>query len=95
MSILGVAEATEMRIGQWKGKVDITVVPMDDYSLVLDMEFLDTVKAFLVPYANIMSLNQDGVPYMVSIQRKSKPTKVIYHLCSCTMRCSLKSLCPR
>ena len=51
-----------MRIGQWKGKVDSTVVPKDDYSLVLGMEFLDTVKAFLVPYTNTMSINQDGVP---------------------------------
>ena len=57
--------------------MDITVVPINDYSLVLGMEFLDTVKAFLVPYANTMSINQDGVPYIMSIQRENKPTKVI------------------
>ena len=67
MHILGVVETTDMHIGQWKGKLDITIVPMEEYSLVLNIEFHNMVEAFLVPCANIMSIKQDGIPYIVSI----------------------------
>ena len=45
-----------MHIGQWTKKVNITIIPMDDYSMVLGMEFHDMEATLLVPYANTMCI---------------------------------------
>ncbi|RVW87492.1 hypothetical protein CK203_036260 [Vitis vinifera] len=36
----GVARGVTMHIGSWEGKVDFTVAPMDDFKMVLGMDFL-------------------------------------------------------
>ena len=56
---------------------NVTVVPMDDYALVLGMKFLDLVETFLIPYANTMCIMQDGKPCIVPINREYKPTNVL------------------
>lgn len=38
--------------GQWRGEANITIAPIDDHKSNLGIDFLDMVKAFLVPYAN-------------------------------------------
>ncbi|GFZ06587.1 hypothetical protein Acr_18g0007570 [Actinidia rufa] len=52
--IYGVARDVWLHIGNWSGKVDFSVVPMDDYPIVLGMEFLDGVRAFPLPFAETM-----------------------------------------
>ncbi|GFZ20935.1 hypothetical protein Acr_29g0000970 [Actinidia rufa] len=47
--ICGVARDVRLHIGDWCGQVDFTVVPMDDYPIVLGMEFLDGVRAYPYP----------------------------------------------
>ena len=47
--IKGVARGTSIQIGQWKSKVDITVAPLDNKKFYLGINFLDAVKAHLVP----------------------------------------------
>ncbi|GJR30116.1 putative retrotransposon gag domain, aspartic peptidase domain protein [Tanacetum coccineum] len=36
-----VAQGVKTKIGEWEGELDLSVVPMDDYKLVLGMEFFD------------------------------------------------------
>ncbi|GJS37646.1 acetyl-CoA acetyltransferase, cytosolic 1-like protein, partial [Tanacetum coccineum] len=40
-AISGVARGVKMKIGGWEGELDLSVVLMDDYKLVLEMEFFD------------------------------------------------------
>ncbi|GFZ10101.1 hypothetical protein Acr_21g0007000 [Actinidia rufa] len=49
--IYGVARDVRIHIGDWCGQVDFTVVPIDDYPIVLGMEFLDGLRAFPIPFA--------------------------------------------
>lgn len=49
VAVCGQANNVEVRLGNWRGSVNFTVVPMDDYDIVLSMEFLDRVKAVPVP----------------------------------------------
>ncbi|GFZ17388.1 hypothetical protein Acr_26g0006580 [Actinidia rufa] len=42
--IYGVVRGVRLHIGDWCGQVDFTMVPMDDYPIVLGMEFLDGFK---------------------------------------------------
>ena len=40
MGILGIAEKVDTTLGEWTGKVDFTIVRIDDYEAVLGMEFM-------------------------------------------------------
>ncbi|CAN6566578.1 unnamed protein product [Malus baccata var. baccata] len=39
--IVGVARNVQVGIGAWKGNIDFTVVKMDDYGVVIGLEFMD------------------------------------------------------
>ncbi|XP_021773341.1 uncharacterized protein LOC110737294 [Chenopodium quinoa] len=56
--IHGVAKKVTMKLGDWSGHVDFTVAPMDDFSLVLGMDFLHFSKA--VPMAHLRSILVPG-----------------------------------
>ncbi|GKG32988.1 gag-aspartyl protease domain-containing protein, partial [Tanacetum coccineum] len=43
--IQGVAKDVRAKIGEWEGMIDLSVVPMDDFKVVLRLEFLDKVRA--------------------------------------------------
>lgn len=49
-AILGVAERVETVLGEWSGKVDFTIVRIDDYEAVLGMEFMKQHEAMVVPH---------------------------------------------
>ncbi|GFS46617.1 HXXXD-type acyl-transferase family protein [Actinidia rufa] len=55
--IYGVARNVRLHIGDWCGQVDFTVVPMDDYPIVLGMEFLDGMHGIPHP------LSRDHLPH--------------------------------
>ncbi|GFZ03719.1 hypothetical protein Acr_16g0003430 [Actinidia rufa] len=61
-----------LHIGAWCGQVDFTVVPMDDYPIVLGMEFLDGVQAFPIPFAETMCIMGEGSACMVPLARKHR-----------------------
>lgn len=50
MDILGIAEKVDTMLGEWTGKVDFTIVRIDDYDAVLGMEFMKTFDALIVPH---------------------------------------------
>ena len=68
----GVARDVRVKIGEWEGTVDLSVVPMDDFDLVLGLEFLDKVRAFPMPFANTLCILDGGKTCMVSTERDSK-----------------------
>ena len=69
--IYGVARDVRIHIGDWCGQVDFTVVPMDDYPIVLGMEFLDGVRAFPIPFAETMCIMGEGSACMVPLAREA------------------------
>ncbi|GFS40482.1 hypothetical protein Acr_00g0068810 [Actinidia rufa] len=52
--IYGVARDVWLHISNWCGQVDFSVMPMDDYPIVLGIEFLDGMRAFPIPFAETM-----------------------------------------
>lgn len=42
--VVGLARAVELHMGDWKGKVDLTLATMDDFQVVLGIDFLRQVK---------------------------------------------------
>ncbi|GFZ18140.1 hypothetical protein Acr_26g0014090 [Actinidia rufa] len=75
--IYGVARDVRLHIGAWCGQVDFTVVPMDDYPIVLGMEFLDGVRAFPIPFAETMCIMGEGSACMVPLAREASKSKTL------------------
>uniref|UniRef100_A0A2C9WGY9 Retrotransposon gag domain-containing protein n=1 Tax=Manihot esculenta TaxID=3983 RepID=A0A2C9WGY9_MANES len=42
---VGVAQSVACEMGSWKGEVNFTVMPLDDFDVVIGMEFLKTARA--------------------------------------------------
>lgn len=70
--IEGVARDVPAKIGDWEGTIDFSVVPMDDFEVVLGMEFLDKVRGFPIPFANSLCILDEGKTCMVSTERGTK-----------------------
>ena len=54
-----------MDIGSWEGRVDFTVAPMDDFKMVLEMDFLQKVNAVPLPFLHSMAILKKENPCMV------------------------------
>ncbi|XP_022004850.1 uncharacterized protein LOC110902686 [Helianthus annuus] len=50
--ILGMAYDVKVTIGKWKGKSDLSVMPMKDHNFVLGQDFFENKQTFLILYAN-------------------------------------------
>ena len=70
--IKGVARGVQTKLGTWDGPIDYSVVPMDDFRVVLGLEFLDRVKAFPIPFANSMCIVDGDKSCMVPTTRAAK-----------------------
>ena len=53
---MGREQGGEIQLGQWTGKEAIEVIPLDDYELVIGLDFLDRINALLVPFANCLCI---------------------------------------
>ncbi|CAN6570108.1 unnamed protein product [Malus baccata var. baccata] len=77
--IVGVARNVQVGIGAWKGNIDFTIVKMDNYGIVIGLEFMDKVRAFPIPFYNIFCILADGrQPCLVPLERQAK--KCTQHL---------------
>ncbi|GFZ01988.1 hypothetical protein Acr_15g0005970 [Actinidia rufa] len=76
--IYGVAWGVRLHIGEWCGQVDFTVVPMDDYPIVLGMEFLDGVREFPILFAETMCIMGEGSACMVPLAREALKSKTLF-----------------
>lgn len=52
--IIRIACQVDMQLGQWSEKVDMLVIPVDDYKLILGMKFFDQFCALILPHENAM-----------------------------------------
>lgn len=74
--IVEMAHKVNVCMGEWSGPVDMTVVGMDDFEVVIGLEFLDQMKAVLVPYVNTMCF-LEGKACTVPIQWEKALSKKI------------------
>ncbi|CAL8092009.1 unnamed protein product [Prunus armeniaca] len=68
----GVACGVELHIAAWKGVADFFVIPMDDYDVVLGMEFMD--KGGAMP-CMVIVVRQQGKSKVLSAMQLSKSWK--------------------
>ena len=54
LPIVGVSKGVPFKIGDWKGELDLVMVRMDDFNVVLGMEFLLEHKVIPMPLAKCL-----------------------------------------
>ena len=73
--IFGVARGVKVCRGDRIGRVDFSIVLMDDYLVVLGMEFMDQVKAVPISFTNTMCIlkgNASMVPLSREVSQQAK-----------------------
>ena len=70
VSISGLAHGVDVRLGGWSGKETVTVVPMDDYDVVLGLDFLVRIKAMLIPYADYLCILDPRCQRLVPVRKE-------------------------
>ncbi|TXG66506.1 hypothetical protein EZV62_007781 [Acer yangbiense] len=71
-NFISVDEANEGRhyhLGPWSGKLDFSVVPLENYQLVLSMTFFDQANAFHLPTASSLNILDGGKAYTIPVER--------------------------
>ncbi|CAI9755974.1 unnamed protein product [Fraxinus pennsylvanica] len=62
--LLGIARGVPMKMGTWIGTIDVNIVPMKDYKMMIDLDFMERVLPF--------SLTDDGCIQFRSGEKEHK-----------------------
>lgn len=68
--VIGKAKDVSMRLGDWTGVINFTVVQLDDFDVVLGQDFLRTTKATPVTCVDSMVVFSGNDPIVVPMVRK-------------------------
>ena len=66
-----------MKITEWEGTIDLVVVPMDDYNIVLGMEFLDEVRPWSFENDNTMRITKGTIIHIVPPERSRTRSRTL------------------
>ncbi|KAG9450477.1 hypothetical protein H6P81_010442 [Aristolochia fimbriata] len=61
-AVCGVAKDVKVKVGKWEGTVNFTIVPMDDFNVILGIDFLSHCKAFVLPYLRMVGILDENGP---------------------------------
>ncbi|XP_013594832.1 PREDICTED: uncharacterized protein LOC106302997 [Brassica oleracea var. oleracea] len=61
----GIARGVGMKLGSWSGPVNFSVIPMDDFKVVLGMDFMRQVSAIPMPALSSVCILEKGSPCMI------------------------------
>lgn len=75
--VVGVVQAATISLGDWSGRIDLLGVPLDDFDLILGIDFLTTAKAAVMPHLGGMLIMEESHPHFVAGIRKEKKGKEV------------------
>ncbi|KAK8590801.1 hypothetical protein V6N13_057692 [Hibiscus sabdariffa] len=70
--IHGVAQEVKTIVGTWSGRMNYTIVPMEDFKVILGLEFFNQAKAIPMPFANAMTITEGKQACVVPTVRATK-----------------------
>ncbi|KAK2974853.1 hypothetical protein RJ640_027904 [Escallonia rubra] len=73
----GAARQVEMCLGTCRGLVDFSVAPMDDFKVVIGLDFLRQVNALVSPYNNAVHIMEKGASCVVPMSVGTSSTKTL------------------
>ena len=63
--IQGMAKDVMLQVGEWKGKINLLCVPLDDFNLILGIDFFLKSKAALIPHLGGLMILEEKQPCFV------------------------------
>ncbi|XP_020105553.1 uncharacterized protein LOC109722077 [Ananas comosus] len=75
--IAGLAKEVPISIGSWTGKANFMSVPLDDFHVILGMEFLQMSRGVPMPLLDTLCMMGDESPCVVSVVRKTTDAQPI------------------
>ncbi|KAL4591909.1 hypothetical protein LXL04_004884 [Taraxacum kok-saghyz] len=75
--ILGVSRGLPMKIADWEGTIDVIIVPMDDYRMVLGMDFLNEVRPWTIERDNTMRITKGSTICIVPLERSRTKSRIL------------------
>ena len=66
-----VANQVSMKIGEWSKDTSFTIVPLDDFDMVLGQEFMRKVKETPMPHLDCLAIMSQGDPIYVNIMKRT------------------------
>ncbi|KAI3465182.1 hypothetical protein Pfo_021845 [Paulownia fortunei] len=66
----GVVKNMELCLGTWNGQVDFSVAPIDDFKVILSMDFLRKVTTISMPSYSSVCILEKGAPWV----KRGEPT---------------------
>ncbi|KAL5775964.1 hypothetical protein ACOSP7_013524 [Xanthoceras sorbifolium] len=85
--LIGMARGVSISMGNWNGKIDLTVAPMDDFEVVLGMDFLEQVKVVPLPFLRSVAILEDTPCIIPAIAKSGSKTP---HLSALQVKKGLK-----
>lgn len=73
--MIGKISNVPIQLGEWQGKTDM-LVTLDDFELILVMEFLKSIKAAIVPHLGGLLIIDSKNPCFVAGASKEKKGKM-------------------
>ena len=70
--VTGEAKGVPIQIRSWIGNASFSIVPLDDYEMVLGMEFIDHIQPVIVPSNYTLVIMQGGDPCVVKVCRETR-----------------------
>ena len=68
--ISGLAKGVPIKIGTWSGSTNMMVVPLDDFQVILRMEFMHAAKLVPMPFLNSLCMMGGNDPCVVTVSRR-------------------------
>ena len=75
--IASTAQGVRVTLGTWSRKLDFSIVPIDDFKMVLGIEFFDRFHAFPLPATNSLSILDGSMACMVPAERSKTTDKAL------------------
>nr|CAD1837257.1 unnamed protein product [Ananas comosus var. bracteatus] len=75
--IAGLAKKVPVSIGSWTGKANFMSVPLDDFQVILGMEFLQMSRGVPMPFLDALCMMGDESPCVVPVVRKTTDARQI------------------
>src|SRR5262249_26033921 len=77
--VLGVVTSVQLQVGPWEGRVDFTIIELDNYELIFGLDFLWVAKVAVIPQLGKVLVMDEKQPCFVKscgVPRlgKSKPS---------------------
>ena len=63
--IQGITKDVLLQVGEWKGKCNLLFVTLDDFNLILGIDFFHKSKAAMIPHLGGLMILEETHPYFV------------------------------